>query len=73
MKTYTNKQIDELIDASINKAGIKPIISTKELFILFYWSWFNKRKLYKLCEGLERGKHWYFSFNDAKKYKHERN
>jgi hypothetical protein len=71
MKTYTDKQIDELIDKAINKASITPIISNKELLILFYWSLFNKRKLYKLCEGLERGKHWYFSFNDAKKYKNE--
>jgi hypothetical protein len=61
MKKYTDKEAIDFLDSVAFPRGLSIFQTLK----VTYWSLFEKKKVYKLIEGIEKGKSLYFAMKDA--------
>lgn len=63
MNQYTDEEAMDFLDSVAYPRGLSIFQTLK----VTYWSLFEKKRLYKLIEGIEKGKSLHFAMKDATK------
>ncbi len=58
---YTDKEAMQIMDSVAFPKGLSIFQTIK----ITYWALFERKKLYKFCDGIERGKSLHFALKDA--------
>lgn len=63
MNQYTDEEAMDFLNSVAYPRGLSIFQTLK----VTYWSLFEKKRLYKFIEGIEKGKSLYFAMKDATK------
>ena len=62
-KKYTDDEVMKIIDTVSFPKGLTILQTMK----IVYWALFEKRKIYKFCESIQKGKSAHFALKDVSK------